>query len=61
MYVESGDAYFTTGNIEVENELKVQGLLYVGGNATVGKLATESNAKSISKVICSVLKTRIYR
>lgn len=45
MYVESGDAYFTTGNIEVENELKVQGLLYVGGNATVGKLATESNAK----------------
>lgn len=45
MYIESSDAYYTTGNIEVENELKVQGLLYVGGNATVGKLATESNAK----------------
>ena len=45
MYLESDDAYYTTGNIEVENELKVKGLLYVGGNATVGKLATESNAK----------------
>ena len=45
MYIESNDAYYTTGNIEVENELKVQGLLYVGGNATVGKLSSETNAK----------------
>lgn len=45
MYIESNDAYFTTGNIEVENELKVKGLLYVGGNVNVGKLATESDAK----------------
>lgn len=45
MYLESNDAYYTTGNIEVENELKVQGLLYVGGNATVGKLSSETNAK----------------
>lgn len=45
MYLEKGDAYFTTGNIEVKNELKVQGLLYVGGDANVGKLATESDAK----------------
>lgn len=45
MYLEKDDAYFTTGNIEVKNELKVQGLLYVGGDAKVGKLATESNAK----------------
>ena len=45
MYLEQGDAYFTTGNIEVKNELKVQGLLYVGGDATVGKLSTESDAK----------------
>lgn len=45
MYLESNDAYFTTGNIEVKNELKVQGLLYVGGDANVGKLSTESNAK----------------
>ena len=45
LYLEQGDAYFTTGNIEVKNELKVQGLLYVGGDANVGKLATESNAK----------------
>lgn len=45
MYLEQGDAYFTTGNIEVKNELKVQGLLYVGGDANVGKLATESDAK----------------
>ena len=45
MYLEKGDAYFTTGNIEVKNELKVQGLLYVGGDANVDKLATESDAK----------------
>ena len=45
MYIESNDAYYTTGNIEVENELKVQGLLYIGGNATVGKLSSETNAK----------------
>lgn len=45
MYLEKDDAYFTTGNIEVKNELKVQGLLYVGGDANVGKLSTESNAK----------------
>lgn len=45
MYLEKGDAYFTTGNIEVKNELKVKGLLYVGGDATVGKLSTESDAK----------------
>lgn len=45
MYLEKGDAYFTTGNIEVKNELKVQGLLYVGGDANVGNLATESDAK----------------
>lgn len=45
MYLEKGDAYFTTGNIEVKNELKVQGLLYVGSDANVGKLATESDAK----------------
>lgn len=45
MYLEKDDAYFTTGNIEVKNELKVQGLLYVGGDAKVGKLATESDAK----------------
>lgn len=45
MYLEQGDAYFTTGNIEVKNELKVQGLLYVGGDANVGKLSTETNAK----------------
>lgn len=45
MYLESNDAYYTTGNIEVENELKVQGLLYIGGNATVGKLSSETNAK----------------
>lgn len=45
MYLEQGDAYFTTGNIEVKNELKVKGLLYVGGDATVGKLSTESDAK----------------
>ena len=45
MYLEQGDAYFTTGNIEVKNELKVKGLLYVGGDANVGKLATESDAK----------------
>lgn len=45
MYIESNDAYFTTGNLEVKNELKIQGLLYVGGNVNVGKLATESNAK----------------
>lgn len=45
MYLEKDDAYFTTGNIEVKNELKVQGLLYVGGDATVGKLSTESDAK----------------
>ena len=45
MYLESNDAYFTTGNIEVKNELKVKGLLYVGGDANVGKLATESDAK----------------
>lgn len=45
MYLEKGDAYFTTGNIEVKNELKVQGLLYVGDDANVGKLATESDAK----------------
>lgn len=45
MYLEKGEAYFTTGNIEVKNELKVQGLLYVGGDANVGNLATESDAK----------------
>ena len=45
LYLEKGDAYFTTGNIEVKNELKVKGLLYVGGDATVGKLSTESDAK----------------
>ena len=45
MYVESGDAYFTTGNLEVKNELKVQGLLYTGGNTNVGKFSTESGAK----------------
>lgn len=45
MYLEKGDAYFTTGNIEAKNELKVQGLLYVGGDANVGNLATESDAK----------------
>lgn len=45
IYLEKGDAYFTTGNIEVKNELKVQGLLYVGGDANVGNLATESDAK----------------
>ena len=45
MYIESNDAYYTTGNIEVKNELKVQGLLYIGGNATVGKLSSETNAK----------------
>lgn len=45
MYLEKDDAYFTTGNIEVKNELKVQGLLYVGGDANVGKLSTETNAK----------------
>ena len=45
MYLEKDDAYYTTGNLEVKNELKVQGLLYVGGNATVGKLANESGAK----------------
>lgn len=45
MYIESNDAYYTTGNLEVENELKVQGLLYIGGNATVGKLSSETNAK----------------
>lgn len=45
MYLEQGDAYFTTGNIEVKNELKVQGMLYVGGDANVGKLSTETNAK----------------
>lgn len=45
MYLQKGDAYFTTGNIEVKNELKVQGLLYVGGDANVGNLATESDAK----------------
>lgn len=45
MYIESNDAYYTTGDIKVDNELKVQGLLYVGGNATVGKLSSETNAK----------------
>lgn len=45
LYVESGDAYFTTGNLEVKNELKVQGLLYTGGNTNVGKFSTESGAK----------------
>lgn len=45
MYLEKDDAYFTTGNIEVKNELKVQGLLYVGGDAKVGKLSTETDAK----------------
>ena len=45
MYIEPNDAYFTTGNLEVKNELKIQGLLYVGGNVNIGKLATESNAK----------------
>lgn len=45
MYIESNDAYYTTGNLEVKNELKVQGLLYIGGNATVGKLSSETNAK----------------
>lgn len=45
MYIESNDAYYTTGNLEVENELKVQGLLYIGGNATIGKLSSETNAK----------------
>lgn len=45
LYLEKGDAYFTTGNIEVKNELKVQGLLYVGGDANVGKLSTETDAK----------------
>lgn len=45
MYLEKDDAYYTTGNLEVKNELKVQSLLYVGGNATVGKLANESGAK----------------
>lgn len=45
MYLEQGDAYFTTGNIEVKNELKVKGLLYVGGDANVGKLSTETDAK----------------
>lgn len=45
MYLEKDDAYFTTGNIEVKNELKVQGLLYVGGAAKVGKLSTETDAK----------------
>lgn len=45
MYIESNDAYYTTGNLEVENELKVQGLLYIDGNATVGKLSSETNAK----------------
>lgn len=45
MYIESNDAYFTTGNLEVKNELKIQGLLYVAGNLNIGKLATESNAK----------------
>ena len=45
MYVQKDDAYFTTGNVEVKDELKVQGLLYVGGDANVGKLATESGAK----------------
>ena len=45
MYIESNDAYYTTGNLEVKNELKIQGLLYIGGNATVGKLSSETNAK----------------
>lgn len=45
MYIESNDAYYTTGDIKVDNELKVQGLLYIGGNATVGKLSSETNAK----------------
>lgn len=45
MTVDSGDAYFTTGNLEVKNELKVQGLLYTGGNTNVGKFSTESGAK----------------
>lgn len=45
LYVQSGDAYYTTGSINVENELKVQGRLYVGENAKVGKLSTESGAQ----------------
>ena len=45
MSVDSGDAYFTTGNLEVKNELKVQGLLYTGGNTNVGKFSTQSGAK----------------
>lgn len=45
MYIESGDAYYTTGSIKVDNELKIQGRLYVGENATVGKLSTESGAQ----------------
>lgn len=45
MYLQKDDAYFTTGSVEVKDELKVQGLLYVGGDANVGKLATESDAK----------------
>ena len=45
MYVESEDAYFTTGNLEVKNELNVQGLLYTGGDVNVGKFSTQSGAK----------------
>lgn len=45
MYVESNDAYFTTGNLEVKNELNVQGLLYTGGDVNVGKFSTRAGAK----------------
>ena len=45
MYVESNDAYFTTGNLEVKNELNVQGLLYTGGDVNVGKFSTQAGAK----------------
>ena len=45
MYGESNDAYFTTGNLEVKNELNVQGLLYTGGDVNVGKFSTQAGAK----------------
>ena len=45
MFVEKDDAYFTTGNLEVKNELNVQGLLYTGGDVNVGKFSTQAGAK----------------
>ncbi len=53
MYLEKGDAYFTTGNIGSKKMNLSSGLLYVGGDANVGNLATSLMPKSMFKAICS--------